>query len=69
MDKDKRISDLRKKNTELEKFKFVLEYKIVELRKQIEPKEKDIETLKSQIEVGVIITRKARILTNKYNRK
>jgi hypothetical protein len=42
---------LRKKNQELEKFKFVLDYKIVELRKQIEPKEQDIERLNQQIKV------------------
>lgn len=51
LEKDKRILDLRKKNQELEKFKFVLDYKIVELRKQIEPKEMDIVALSAQIEV------------------
>lgn len=51
MEKDKRILDLRKKNQELEKFKFVLDYKIIELRKQIEPKEMDIVALSTQIEV------------------
>ena len=38
-DKEKRIFDLKKKNQELEKFKFVLDYKIKELKKQIEPRE------------------------------
>ncbi|KAJ3210969.1 Cilia- and flagella-associated protein 57 [Clydaea vesicula] len=42
MDKEKRIYDLKKKNQELEKFKFVLDYKIVELKKQVEPRELDI---------------------------
>ena len=51
LEKDKRIFDLRKKNQELEKFKFVLDYKIVELRKQIEPKEQGIVELRTQIEV------------------
>ncbi|KAL2916411.1 hypothetical protein HK105_204167 [Polyrhizophydium stewartii] len=50
LDKEKRIYDLKKKNQELEKFKFVLDYKIVELRKQVEPREKDIIKLTSQIE-------------------
>jgi hypothetical protein len=34
-DKEKRIYDLKKKNQELDKFKFVLDYKIKELRKQV----------------------------------
>ena len=51
MEKEKRISDLRKKNQELEKFKFVLDFKIVELRNEIEPKEHDIIKLHSQLEV------------------
>ncbi len=43
MDKDKRIYDLRKKNQELEKFKFVLNYKIQELKRQIMPRKKEIQ--------------------------
>jgi chromosome segregation ATPase len=50
VDKEKRVYDLKKKNQELEKFKFVLDYKIVELKKQIEPREMEIEILKKQIE-------------------
>jgi len=46
---EKRIYDLKKKNQELEKFKFVLDYKIKELKKQIEPREKDIRQMKQQI--------------------
>lgn len=39
---------------ELEKFKFVLDYKIKELKKQIEPREEEIAGMKEQIkEVGV----------------
>eukprot|EP00388_Colpodella_angusta_P022066 GDKJ01056265.1.p1 GENE.GDKJ01056265.1~~GDKJ01056265.1.p1 ORF type:complete len:468 (-),score=77.89 GDKJ01056265.1:82-1284(-) len=41
-DKDKRIYELKKKNQELEKFKFVLEYKIKELKSQIDPREEEI---------------------------
>jgi len=48
-DKEKRIYDLKKKNQELEKFKFVLDYKIRELKKQIEPRENDIKQMKVQI--------------------
>merc|ERR1712216_602174 len=45
-DKEKRIVELKKKNQELEKFKFVLDYRIKELRKQIEPKTLEIEAQK-----------------------
>ena len=48
--KEKRIYDLKKKNQELEKFKFVLDYKIKELKKQIEPRENDIKAMKEQIQ-------------------
>jgi hypothetical protein len=47
-DKDKRIIDLRKKTQELEKFKFVLDYKIKELKKDIGPKEVEIQKLNEQ---------------------
>ncbi|XP_063431022.1 cilia- and flagella-associated protein 57-like [Mytilus galloprovincialis] len=49
-DKERRIYDLKKKNQELEKFKFVLDYKIKELRKQILPREEDIKKMKEQIQ-------------------
>ena len=49
-DQEKRIYDLKKKNQELEKFKFVLDYKIKELKKQIEPRENDIKEMKEQIQ-------------------
>lgn len=48
-DKEKRMSDLKKKNQELEKFKFVLDHKIAELKKQVEPRERDIITMTAQI--------------------
>lgn len=47
---EKRIYDLKKKNQELEKFKFVLDYKIKELRKQIEPRENETKVMKEQIQ-------------------
>ena len=53
--KEKRIYDLKKKNQELEKFKFVLDYKIKELKKQIEPRENDIKAMKEQIQVMHLI--------------
>ena len=52
---ERRIYDLKKKNQELEKFKFVLDYKIKELKKQIEPREEEIRRMKDQIqEVGFV---------------
>ena len=40
---------MKKKNQELEKFKFVLDYKIKELKRQIEPRENEITDMKEQI--------------------
>ncbi len=48
-DKERRIYDLKKKNQELEKFKFVLDYKIKELKRQIEPRELEIGAMREQI--------------------
>merc|ERR1719321_940184 len=48
-DKEHRIFDLKKQNQELEKFKFVLDYKIKELKAQIDPKNDDIAEMKQQI--------------------
>ena len=42
---------MKKKNQELEKFKFVLDYKIKELKRQIEPREQDIQGMTQQIKV------------------
>jgi len=47
-DKDQRIVDLKKKTQELEKFKFVLDYKIKELKRDIGPRELDIQKLNEQ---------------------
>ena len=44
-DKDTRIFDLKKKTQELEKFKFVLDYKIKELKRDIGPREDEIKNL------------------------
>lgn len=48
-DKEQRIYDLKKQNQELEKFKFVLDYKIRELKAQIDPKNDDINSMRTQI--------------------
>merc|ERR1711900_53139 len=48
-DKVQRIFDLKKQNQELEKFKFVLDYKIKELKAQIDPKNEDIAGMKQRI--------------------
>lgn len=53
---EKRIYDLKKKNQELEKFKFVLDYKIKELKRQMEPRENEIKEMKEQIRKVETIT-------------
>merc|ERR1712225_199872 len=49
-DREQRIYDLKKQNQELEKFKFVLDYKIKELKAQIDPKNDDIAKMKKKIQ-------------------
>merc|ERR1712125_201900 len=49
-EKEQRIYDLKKQNQELEKFKFVLDYKIRELKAQIDPKNDSIAEMKKQIQ-------------------
>ena len=44
-DKEVKIDDLNKRTMELEKFKFVLDYKIKELKHKIGPREKKIQGL------------------------
>lgn len=48
-EKDQRIFDLHKKNQELEKFKFVLNYKIQELKRQIRPRKREIADMREQM--------------------
>lgn len=48
-DKLRRIFDLQRKTQELEKFKFVLDYKIKELKREIGPREEEIAKMKEQI--------------------
>eukprot|EP00933_Yihiella_yeosuensis_P068974 TRINITY_DN7503_c8_g1_i1.p1 TRINITY_DN7503_c8_g1~~TRINITY_DN7503_c8_g1_i1.p1 ORF type:complete len:1191 (-),score=308.81 TRINITY_DN7503_c8_g1_i1:162-3734(-) len=49
-DKEGKIYDLKKQNQELEKFKFVLDYKIKELKLEIDPKNDEIAETKKQIQ-------------------
>jgi len=49
-DKENRIYELKKQNQELEKFKFVLDYKIKELKSQIDPKNDNITEMRKQIQ-------------------
>merc|ERR1719243_420334 len=49
-DKEQRIYDLKKQNQELEKFKFVLDYKIKELKAQIDPKNDNLTSMGMQIQ-------------------
>lgn len=48
--KEKNIFELKKANQELDKFKFVLNYKIKELKSEIEPKDLEIKEKKEQIQ-------------------
>ncbi|XP_043277268.1 cilia- and flagella-associated protein 57 [Venturia canescens] len=48
-DKEKRIYDLKRDNQELEKFKFVLNYKIRELKSQVEPRDHEIKELRDKM--------------------
>ena len=45
-DRESKIYQLKKKTQELEKFKFVLDYKIKELKRDITPKEVETSSLK-----------------------
>ncbi|XP_015123643.1 cilia- and flagella-associated protein 57 [Diachasma alloeum] len=50
-EKEKNIYELKRSNHELEKYKFVLNYKIVELKNQIEPKDDEIKDLKEKLQM------------------
>ncbi len=51
-DKEKKVYDLKKRNQELEKFKFVLDFRIKELKEQVEPRENEIAEMTMEINVG-----------------
>ena len=48
-EKRDKIMSLKKKIQELEKFKFVLDYKIKELKRDIGPREVEIQVLNEQV--------------------
>ena len=48
-EKEKKINKLKKKNQNLEKHKFVLDYKIKSLKKQIEPRQNKILSMKDKV--------------------
>ncbi len=48
-DKDSRIAEIRMKNQELEKFKFVLNYKIQELKRAVMPRKRQIVSLRATL--------------------
>ncbi|KAI8611737.1 WD40-repeat-containing domain protein [Chytriomyces sp. MP71] len=48
-DKERRVYELKKKNQELEKYKFVMDYQIKELKEQVEPRENEITVMTEQI--------------------
>ena len=48
-DKVRRLAQLKKKAQELEKFKFVLDCKLAELKRQLEPRRREMEALKAQV--------------------
>jgi len=41
-EKEKKVFELKKRNQELEKYKYVLDYRIKDLKLQVDPKEKKI---------------------------
>mmetsp|Transcript_38583 Transcript_38583/g.62503 ORF Transcript_38583/g.62503 Transcript_38583/m.62503 type:complete len:1299 (+) Transcript_38583:248-4144(+) len=47
--KEKAIGELKSRNKELEKFKFVLDYKLREMKRDIEPRDEQIENMKDQL--------------------
>jgi hypothetical protein len=51
-DKEKKVYDLKKRNQELEKFKFVLDFRIKELKEQVEPRENEIAEMTTEINVS-----------------
>ncbi|KAG0554261.1 hypothetical protein KC19_12G077500 [Ceratodon purpureus] len=48
-EKEKRIYDLKRKNQELEKFKFVLDYKIKDLKEQVAPREIELQETRETV--------------------
>lgn len=53
-DKEKRLLELKRKNQELEKVKFVLEHKMEELIKQDEPRQAELLSSQEKIQVKLL---------------
>lgn len=53
-DRERKVYDLKKRNQELEKYKFVLDFRIKELKEQVEPRESHIAEMSHQIQVHLI---------------
>ena len=49
-EKERKVYDLKKRNQELEKYKFVLDFRIKELKEQVEPRENEIAEMTSEIQ-------------------
>merc|ERR1711861_36910 len=63
-DKEQKIYELKKQNQELEKFKFVLGYKIKELKAQIDPKNDDIAEMRQRALVEEIKSQKKKLFAD-----
>ncbi|KAJ1618791.1 quinon protein alcohol dehydrogenase-like superfamily, partial [Pavlovales sp. CCMP2436] len=48
-DKERRMAELKGKNKELEKFKYVLDYKLRELKKELEPRDEALSRMRSTV--------------------
>ncbi|EEQ99604.1 hypothetical protein Pmar_PMAR026641 [Perkinsus marinus ATCC 50983] len=48
-DEERRMDELKRQNQELEKFRFVLDYKMKELKNEVDPKSAEIATMRAQI--------------------
>ena len=51
-ERDTRIAGLKAEAQQLAKFKFVLEYKLDEVRSQLEPREQTVLALQAQLKVA-----------------
>lgn len=64
---ERRIYDEKKKTGGLEKFKYVLDYKIKELKKDMEPKDQEIEILKIQTTKADTALKKLNLRSNELS--
>lgn len=54
-DRERKVYDLKKRNQELEKYKFVLDFRIKELKEQVEPRELHIADIQHHIQVSTLV--------------